>query len=115
MTIKRKKSKATEKPVWFITGCSTGFGRELATQALARGFRVVVTARKPKQVEALASHGEALVLKLDVTDRNQSGAAVKAAEEKYGRIDVLVNSNSLVSEPPFFQSRWGRVPRRLCT
>jgi len=92
MTIKRKKSKATEKPVWFITGCSTGFGRELATQALARGFRVVVTARKPKQVEALASHGEALVLKLDVTDQGQINAAIKAAEKKFGGIDVLVNN-----------------------
>ena len=92
MTIKRKKSKATEKPVWFITGCSTGFGRELAIQALARGLRVVVTARKPKQVEALASLGEALVLKLDVTDQGQIDAAIKAAEKKFGGIDVLVNN-----------------------
>jgi len=92
MTTKNMKPKATEKPVWFITGCSTGFGRELATQALARGFRVVVTARKPKQVEALASHGEALVLKLDVTDLGQINAAIKAAEKQFGGIDVLVNN-----------------------
>ena len=92
MTTKNKKSATTENPVWFITGCSTGFGRELATQALERGFRTVVTARKPEQVEALAAKGEALVLKLDVTDQGQIDAAIKAAEEKFGGIDVLVNN-----------------------
>ena len=59
MNTKNKKTANTEKPVWFITGCSTGFGRELATQALERGFRTVVTARKPDEVEALAARGEA--------------------------------------------------------
>jgi NADP-dependent 3-hydroxy acid dehydrogenase YdfG len=92
MTAKNKMSANNEKPVWFITGCSTGFGRELATQTLARGFRVVVTARKPEQVEELAAKGEALVLKLDVTDQSQINAAIKAAEEKFGGIDVLVNN-----------------------
>jgi NADP-dependent 3-hydroxy acid dehydrogenase YdfG len=80
MTTKTKKNTNTENPVWFITGCSTGFGRELATQALERGYRVVVTARKPDEVEALAAKGEALVLKLDVTDKNQIDTAIKAAE-----------------------------------
>jgi NAD(P)-dependent dehydrogenase (short-subunit alcohol dehydrogenase family)/polyisoprenoid-binding protein YceI len=92
MTTKNKKSANAGKPVWFITGCSTGFGRELATQALARGFRTVVTARKPEQVKALAATGDALVLKLDVTDQGQIDAAIKAATEKFGRIDVLVNN-----------------------
>ena len=92
MPTKNKNSANTEKPVWFITGCSTGFGRELATQTLARGFRVAVTARKPAEVEALAKTGEALVLKLDVTDQSQIDAAIKAAEEKFGGIDVLVNN-----------------------
>ena len=92
MTAKNKMSANNEKPVWFITGCSTGFGRELATQTLARGFRVVVTARKPEQVEELAAKGEALVLKLYVTDQSQINAAIKAAEEKFGGIDVLVNN-----------------------
>ena len=92
MTTNNKKKPDTGKPVWFITGCSTGFGRELATQALARGFRVVVTARKPQEVEALAANGEALVLKLDVTDQGQINAAIKAAQKKFGGIDVLVNN-----------------------
>jgi NAD(P)-dependent dehydrogenase (short-subunit alcohol dehydrogenase family) len=92
MKTKNKKTRNTEKPVWFITGCSTGFGRELATQTLARGFRVVVTARKPAEVEALADMGEALVLKLDVTKPGQIDAAIQAAEKKFGGIDVLVNN-----------------------
>ena len=92
MTTKNKKNANTEKPVWFITGCSTGFGRELASQTLARGFRVVVTARKPEEVEALAATGEALVLKLDVTKQSEINAAIKAAEKKFGGIDVLVNN-----------------------
>ena len=92
MNTKNKKSAKTKKPVWFITGCSTGFGRELATQALERGFRTVVTARKPDEVEALAAKGEALVLKLDVTDQGQINAAIKAVEKKFGGIDVLVNN-----------------------
>lgn len=81
-----------EEPVWFITGCSTGFGRELATHLLERGFRTVVTARSPDDVRDLASKGEALVLELDVTNQEQVDAAIKAAEDKFGHIDVLVNN-----------------------
>jgi NAD(P)-dependent dehydrogenase (short-subunit alcohol dehydrogenase family) len=81
-----------ETPVWFITGCSTGFGRELARQLLARDCRTVVTARKLADVADLAASANALALKLDVTDQGQVAAAVRAAEEKFGRIDVLVNN-----------------------
>jgi NAD(P)-dependent dehydrogenase (short-subunit alcohol dehydrogenase family) len=81
-------------PVWFITGCSTGFGRELATAVLAKGFRCVVTARNPKQVEDIADGhgGNALVLELDVTEQKEVASSVAAAEEWFGRIDVLVNN-----------------------
>jgi len=92
MTAKNPTTAKNEKPVWLITGCSTGFGHALATLTLARGFRTVVTARKPEQVEGLATKGEALVLKLDVTDQGQIDAALKAAEDKFGGIDVLVNN-----------------------
>jgi NAD(P)-dependent dehydrogenase (short-subunit alcohol dehydrogenase family) len=80
--------------VWFITGCSTGFGRELAKLVLDRGFRVVVTARDAGQIQDLAANrdGRALALQLDVTDRSQVEAAVKQAEAKFGSIDVLVNN-----------------------
>jgi NAD(P)-dependent dehydrogenase (short-subunit alcohol dehydrogenase family) len=83
-----------EQPVWFITGCSTGFGRELAKMVLSRGWRAVVTARKPEQIRDLVEgHDDnALALKLDVTDPVQVKDAVQQAEEKFGRIDVLVNN-----------------------
>lgn len=80
-------------PIWFITGCSTGFGRELAKLTIARGWPTVVTARDKARVADLADgHGNALALDLDVTDAGQIAAAVKAAEERFGRIDVLVNN-----------------------
>lgn len=92
MTSTTKSSSQSGKPVWFITGCSTGFGRHIATHVLKLGYRVVVTSRNPKDVQDLAEHGDALILKLDVTDRSQAEAAVKAAEDHFGGIDVLVNN-----------------------
>ena len=81
-------------PVWFITGCSTGFGRELASNVLARGWRAVVTARDRRKVQDLiAGHdGRALALGLDVNVADQVAATVAAAESTFGRIDVLVNN-----------------------
>jgi NADP-dependent 3-hydroxy acid dehydrogenase YdfG len=86
------KATGANQPVWFITGCSTGFGHELAKQALERGFRVVATARKPEELHSLQALGDGLFLKLDVTDHKQIADAVKAAEDKFGQIDVLVNN-----------------------
>src|SRR5262245_7401872 len=79
---------------WLITGCSTGFGRELARAVVARGYRAVVTARNPREVEDLvAGHRDrTLALRLDVTDPGQVAAAVRHAEEHFGGIDVLVNN-----------------------
>lgn len=84
----------SSKPVWFITGCSTGFGRELARILLEREYRVVVTARDPATVADLVAgrEAQALVQRLDVTDRAQITAAVAAADAHFGRIDVLVNN-----------------------
>ena len=81
-------------PVWFITGCSSGFGRELAQVVLARGWRAVVTARNPDQVADLVQgHADrALALKLDVTDEGQVTAAAQAAHDRFGQVDVLVNN-----------------------
>ena len=87
-----KTSQPSEQPVWFITGCSTGFGRHIAEHVLKLGYRVVVTSRDADDVQDLAELGDALILKLDVTDRSQAEKAVKAAEDHYGGIDVLVNN-----------------------
>ncbi|WP_279359033.1 oxidoreductase [Methylobacterium indicum] len=84
----------TATPVWLITGCSTGFGRELARLVLARGWRAVVTARDAARVADLASGAEdrALALPLDVTKPDQVAAVVAQATQRFGRIDVLVNN-----------------------
>jgi NAD(P)-dependent dehydrogenase (short-subunit alcohol dehydrogenase family) len=83
-----------DSPVWFITGCSSGFGREFVRAALAHGFRVVATARNPKKLrDLIAGHQDkAKVLALDVTKPDQIKHAVSEAERAFGRIDVLVNN-----------------------
>ena len=85
---------STKDQVWFITGCSTGFGRELARAVLDRGYRAVVTARDPAKVEDLvAGHTEqALAVQLDVTKPWEIASSVEEAETAFGRIDVLVNN-----------------------
>ncbi|HEX3984595.1 MAG TPA: oxidoreductase, partial [Acidisoma sp.] len=84
----------TEKPVWFITGCSTGFGRELVTLLLRQGYRVIATARDVTKIAGLVEghEADALALALDVTDLDAIHHAVKQAEGKFGHIDVLVNN-----------------------
>jgi len=80
--------------IWFITGTSRGFGREWATAALERGDRVAGTARDVSTLDALVERfGDAfLPLALDVTDREADFAAVAAAHERFGRLDVVVNN-----------------------
>jgi NADP-dependent 3-hydroxy acid dehydrogenase YdfG len=84
----------TNNPVWFITGCSTGFGRELVKLILSKGWNAIITARDADKVKDLAEGYDktALVLPLDVTDKAQITSAIKQAEEKFGKIDVLVNN-----------------------
>ena len=78
--------------VWLITGCSSGFGRELARALLARGRKVVVTARKVDALDEFSAHPLALVASLDVTQPAQIDAVVALAKARFGRIDVLVNN-----------------------
>ncbi|MDX5445533.1 MAG: SDR family NAD(P)-dependent oxidoreductase [Zoogloeaceae bacterium] len=86
-------SKSIHSRVWFITGASRGFGLETARAALARGDRVVATARKPESITAvLGEHQNLLPVGLDVTDEAQAVAAARAAVERFGRIDVLLNN-----------------------
>jgi NAD(P)-dependent dehydrogenase (short-subunit alcohol dehydrogenase family) len=79
---------------WLITGCSTGIGREIAREALEAGHQVVVTARNVEAVgDFVADFGDlAIAVALDVTDKTQIAAAVAAAEQAFGGIDVLVNN-----------------------
>jgi len=88
------RKQDTTMATWLITGCSTGLGRAFAEAAFAHGHDVVVTARDVAKVQDLAdAHPDhALALALDVTDDAQVAAAVKAAEERFGGVDVLVNN-----------------------
>jgi NAD(P)-dependent dehydrogenase (short-subunit alcohol dehydrogenase family) len=78
--------------VWFITGSSRGFGRELVGAALDTGDAVVATARCPEQLADLATtYGERiLALPLDVTDAAAAAVSIAAARERFGRLDVVV-------------------------
>jgi NAD(P)-dependent dehydrogenase (short-subunit alcohol dehydrogenase family) len=82
-----------DSTVWLITGCSTGFGRDLARTVLARGGRVVVTARDSGSLREFEAFPEtALIAALDVNVPSQVAAVVRQAQERFGRIDVLVNN-----------------------
>jgi NAD(P)-dependent dehydrogenase (short-subunit alcohol dehydrogenase family) len=82
----------TQGRVWLITGCSSGFGRELALAAVAAGDRVMATARRPEALADLAEQDGIGTTALDVTDPASIDAAVQATLAAYGRIDVLVNN-----------------------
>ncbi|MDC0714875.1 oxidoreductase [Stigmatella sp. ncwal1] len=78
---------------WFITGASRGFGALITAEALAAGDAVVATARDPLSVVAkFGEHPRLLAVKLDVTREEQAQAAVEAAIQRFGRIDILINN-----------------------
>jgi NAD(P)-dependent dehydrogenase (short-subunit alcohol dehydrogenase family) len=83
----------TAKKVWFITGAGRGMGVDIAKAALAAGNAVVATGRNTDAVsKAVGQADDLLVVKLDITDPASAQAAVQAAVERFGRIDVLVNN-----------------------
>jgi len=83
----------TDKQVWLITGAGRGMGIDIARAALAAGHAVVGAARNAASVtEALGEHDDLLAVPLDVTDPAAAEAAVEAAVEKFGHLDVLVNN-----------------------
>ena len=83
----------TEKRVWLVTGAGRGLGVDIAKAALAAGHAVAATGRNPERVaSALGAHDDLLVVALDVTDPSAAEAAVRAAVDGFGRLDVLVNN-----------------------
>jgi NAD(P)-dependent dehydrogenase (short-subunit alcohol dehydrogenase family) len=82
---------ATSK-VWFITGCSSGFGEELALGALRRGDKVIATARNPSKLDAVKAAGAATIA-WDVTaSLDELKKAAAEAHKLYGRFDYLINN-----------------------
>lgn len=84
----------TTNKVWLITGCSTGFGKELAVATIKYGYKVVITARNLDSLTEIIKGNEenVLALELDVTKYEQIQNVVAAAIERFGKIDVLVNN-----------------------
>jgi len=80
--------------VWLITGCSTGFGRELAKQVLALGYKAGVASRDIKDVEDIVKQypETSIAITLDVTKHSHINDAIKQITEIFGRVDVLVNN-----------------------
>ncbi|MGW2597915.1 SDR family NAD(P)-dependent oxidoreductase [Streptomyces klenkii] len=87
---------------WFITGSSRGFGRSLAVAALEAGDQVAATARRPEQLADLVERfgGRVLPVALDVTDAEAARAALDAARDRFGRIDVVVNNAGYANVAP---------------
>ncbi|WP_096701481.1 SDR family oxidoreductase [Magnetospirillum sp. 15-1] len=104
---------SNENLVWFITGCSSGFGRNLSETALSRGDRVVVTARNPDTVVELGKRypDQALIVSLDVTNPDQTREAVSLALASFGRIDVLVNNAGLGLQGPAENAERNQIRR----
>jgi NAD(P)-dependent dehydrogenase (short-subunit alcohol dehydrogenase family) len=87
------QKKSMKNKVWFITGCSSGFGRALALQVLEQGYRVAVAARKLKDIQdILDRYKNALGIELDMTKTEQLKAGVEKISKAYGTVDILVNN-----------------------
>jgi NAD(P)-dependent dehydrogenase (short-subunit alcohol dehydrogenase family) len=104
----------TVKRTWFITGAGRGMGVDFAKAALGAGHNVVATGRNPDAVaNAVGEAEDLLVVKLDVTSTQDAEAAVKAAVERFGGIDVLVNNAASFHAGFFEQLTPEQIEREL--
>jgi len=103
--------------VWLITGSASGLGRDIAEAALEAGNQVVATARNPAQLSSLVDRYGARVraIRLDVTNAAEGKAAVQAAVDAFGRLDVLVNNAGYGDLRPFEQTPEEDVRRQIET
>src|SRR5688500_2007427 len=86
-------NNTTEGRVLFVTGAGRGMGVEIAQAALNAGYRVIATGRNTDKVtEAIGESENLLAVRLDITNPGDAESAVKAAVERFGRVDVLVNN-----------------------
>jgi NAD(P)-dependent dehydrogenase (short-subunit alcohol dehydrogenase family) len=106
----------TDKNIWFITGAGRGMGVDLAKAALAAGNAVVATGRNTDTVtKAVGKADNLLVVKLDITSPEDAQAAVKAAVDRFGGIDVLVNNAANFYAGYFEELTPEQIERQLAT
>ena len=106
----------TDKNIWFITGAGRGMGVDLAKAALAAGNAVVATGRNTDAVtKAVGGADDLLVVKLDITSPQDAEAAVKAAVDRFGGIDVLVNNAANFYAGYFEELKPEQIERQLAT
>src|SRR5205085_3027708 len=104
----------SKKKIWFITGAGRGMGADFAKAALAAGHSVVATGRDTDRVsKALGQSNALLPFKLDVTSRTDAEAAVRAAVDQFGRIDVLVNNAASFYAGYFEELTPAQIDRQL--
>jgi len=105
-----------DKEAWFITGAGRGMGVDIARAALAAGHAVVATGRNTEAVAAVLGDGEdVLVVRLDITSPASAQAAVQAAVDRFGRIDVLVNNAGNFYAGFFEELSEEQIDRQLTT
>ena len=106
----------SSRKVWLITGAGRGMGVDFAQAARAAGHAVVASGRDPDRVsQALGQSNDLLAVRLDVTSRSDAEAAVRAAIDRFGRIDVLVNNAASFYAGYFEELTPEQMERQLAT
>jgi len=111
-----RNNDVVSKRVWLITGAGRGMGADIARAVLGAGHAVVATGRDAERVSSvLGQSPQLLAVKLDVTEPHDAEAAVRAAVERFGRIDVLVNNAASFYAGYFEELTPDQVNRQLTT